>query len=478
MDTMQMSTFSTDASTEVIDYQKLCAHFHDSMQTKMRGHGAEIDYLELWVPDPDIVRSITNMIDAAHEAGRTEIFIKVHRDSIVEAEIEKLKNLASASLVIVEQNDSLIFEFSELSAFSIDDDAVEDNAASSQAPRGDGHRGQKVQSVRLEQGVFQDVISELKSAVEHGLDSLTLSCPTFENDAQKSQFLGTLEAFGDIDGHQMPQAGLPITVSNMKDMANVSRLPLAFRRGVYKAAMTAEHEGRLDDDSLLICVNCEHDGIELGLHIHPENRRVRKAWFVGSQSFVMTGVMEVFCRVIEKLTFQDASDYSGFKLLHLLRDFRLARAKAGVNMSVNVEPIFNFPLSMVRMLHEKLTEYEQFQNTANFYEPPPSKEWVKSSHEFKVGQIENQLIEFALSRGLSDGDVIFGEISKNTLGFPIRVTVSFSPNLDRTRLATLTLQLERWLKDKIEDKIQVFCDEFKDQSKLRRMADDSINKFK
>ena len=37
--------------TSAIDYEALVEAFEEALVTKLRGHGAEADYLEMWVPD-------------------------------------------------------------------------------------------------------------------------------------------------------------------------------------------------------------------------------------------------------------------------------------------------------------------------------------------------------------------------------------------------------------------------------------------
>ena len=48
---------------ERFKYQDLVDHFENSLLTTLRAHSAASELFELWVPDPDVVQSIVNMVD-------------------------------------------------------------------------------------------------------------------------------------------------------------------------------------------------------------------------------------------------------------------------------------------------------------------------------------------------------------------------------------------------------------------------------
>ncbi len=68
----------------VLNYEDLVEAFEAALVTKLRGHGAEAEYLEMWVPDDNPVKSILNMVEAAETFGRDEIAIQV-ADSTLDA---------------------------------------------------------------------------------------------------------------------------------------------------------------------------------------------------------------------------------------------------------------------------------------------------------------------------------------------------------------------------------------------------------
>ncbi len=64
-----MTTPRTMAGDPVFDYEPLLADFNHKLNTQLRGHGADSEYLEMWVPDEDPVKSILNRAESAMASG-------------------------------------------------------------------------------------------------------------------------------------------------------------------------------------------------------------------------------------------------------------------------------------------------------------------------------------------------------------------------------------------------------------------------
>jgi len=60
----------------ILDYEALMADFNAKLVTQLRGHAADNEYLETWVPDEDPVKSILNMVEAALSSGLDKMQIR------------------------------------------------------------------------------------------------------------------------------------------------------------------------------------------------------------------------------------------------------------------------------------------------------------------------------------------------------------------------------------------------------------------
>lgn len=92
---------------EVLDYERLVADFETKLVTQLRSMGAEADYLEIWVPDANPVKSILNMVEAAEAFGRDEIAVRVALGTLTaEQASELMKEVAGLGhLVVRPEND-------------------------------------------------------------------------------------------------------------------------------------------------------------------------------------------------------------------------------------------------------------------------------------------------------------------------------------------------------------------------------------
>ncbi len=81
--------------TAALNYEDLVHAFEEALVTKLRGHAAEAEYLEMWVPDEDPVKSLLNMVEAAQAYGRDEIAIQVAAETLSQDRVNELFGILS-----------------------------------------------------------------------------------------------------------------------------------------------------------------------------------------------------------------------------------------------------------------------------------------------------------------------------------------------------------------------------------------------
>ena len=77
---------------EVLDYERLVADFEGRLVTQLRNHGAEVGYLEAWVPDEDFVKSFLNMVESASACGCGSIAIHIKQGTATPGQLDRLAN--------------------------------------------------------------------------------------------------------------------------------------------------------------------------------------------------------------------------------------------------------------------------------------------------------------------------------------------------------------------------------------------------
>ena len=81
---------------EVLDYERLVADFETRLVTQLRKFGTDAEYLEMWVPDQDPVKSILNMVEAAEAFGQDEIAVRVSSETMPPDRIDALVTQVSS----------------------------------------------------------------------------------------------------------------------------------------------------------------------------------------------------------------------------------------------------------------------------------------------------------------------------------------------------------------------------------------------
>ncbi|MRG72628.1 hypothetical protein GH722_12740 [Alphaproteobacteria bacterium HT1-32] len=77
-------------STDILDYDALVQEFEDGLVNNLRRHGVGDDFLEMWVPDPDPVKGVLNMAEAAESFGLEQISMQVSQTTIPSARHDEL----------------------------------------------------------------------------------------------------------------------------------------------------------------------------------------------------------------------------------------------------------------------------------------------------------------------------------------------------------------------------------------------------
>ncbi len=80
---------------DALNYEELVSEFNNKLVTQLRGHGAAVEFLEMWVPDADTVRSLLNMIEAAQAYGQKDICVRVAKDTLSTAQFDQLRSEAA-----------------------------------------------------------------------------------------------------------------------------------------------------------------------------------------------------------------------------------------------------------------------------------------------------------------------------------------------------------------------------------------------
>ena len=446
----------------VIDYDQLSRSFEQSLVTKLRGNTPEEEFLALWVPDSDPVEGILSMIDAVFESGRAGVAIRVSRETLgrrLDAVTRRAGDVGQVT--VVDCGAHVELRVDRLQAF-------DRTATAHNSGRAGNVRKEKLvpgaPPLSVQDRFIEDKLQELleKQSASAGAVELDVSgspdADTRRLVVERARQYGAVREQGDR-----------LVVEIEPRLASFGSIAPPFREALSVASETIRHEGTAADGLGLITLETQRNGGVLSISVDNATHFVREARHRGAGNGVFRVILEAFCGVIEGLPIQDASDYSGFRLLHALRNRSRARPVRGIMRTVNAGDLFDLPIEMIRELRHAYGEKTGYVSYANGFDPTPSAQWVALSQEEMLDRIGKALAEFERERNLAPHSMMVLGLTKNTRGYFIRVFVGFAPGTNYRVKPPLMFAFERRLKDRVEDKLQVYHEEMKDKSQLRRL---------
>ena len=98
-----------------LDYERLVSEYNHDLFHVLRGHRS-LEYLEMWVPDEDPIKSLLNMVEAAEMAGRTSIAIRLGARTAASVDAPALRSALEplGTVDLRTENDELIIAIGAL----------------------------------------------------------------------------------------------------------------------------------------------------------------------------------------------------------------------------------------------------------------------------------------------------------------------------------------------------------------------------
>jgi hypothetical protein len=96
-----------------LDYVNLVRRYETDLVDNLRGFGFQTDYLDLWVPDEDISRSLLNLLDAAATAGRDRLTVRLPADLAAQLRRSDFASQAASrcNCTLADENGGLLLTF-------------------------------------------------------------------------------------------------------------------------------------------------------------------------------------------------------------------------------------------------------------------------------------------------------------------------------------------------------------------------------
>ena len=207
-------------------------------------------------------------------------------------------------------------------------------------------------------------------------------------------------------------------------------------------------------------LSVEASGASLALAIG-DDREVLKANHGGAADPVSAAVLDYLCEVLAGLPIEEASDHGCHRLIAALQEDATARPVAGVVLPQNADPIFATPLALCQAIKPAWIKSGGDWPEDNFFADPPSAAWLALSDTERREKVESLLAE--------DGAAQLVSIGPSLLGHPTRVVITLDGDLASEDKPAVARRIERLLGARVEPRLEVYVEELKDQSGIRRL---------
>jgi len=361
-------------SANVVDYDQVTGTYVSGLSTQLRGFRGGTRFLEHWVHDPDPVKSIVNMIEAAETDGLADVTVVIGASTQAAVDMARLDKLAAelGQVAKEEREDGLALTV----LFTC---AATRLAGLGAEARDRARRAREVRDARL--------LAQAQAAVRRA-----------------------------------PADGLHPIYRDA--VARILGAPLA-------------HEGPSEAAPGLALLEAARDGWVLTALVDPATHRVRAARHRGAQTDTRA-LLETLCAIMADKPLLECADHAVIRLEHRLRDRAHPRPVAGIVTPESVDPVFAPLTAAVRELLAEYRRRTGYAETENRFDPEPGAAWKALSPEQRLARLQAALDELVAARGLKRGDVVCTRVdlrSRATVEFraelPAQKKASMMMDLER-----------------------------------------------
>ena len=157
----------------------------------------------------------------------------------------------------------------------------------------------------------------------------------------------------------------------------------------------------------------------------------------------------------------EAYEHGVIYLEYILRDKKIYNKLNGVITGVVLSKTFEIPKILINNIWKNYKDRNAVESK-NYYDLQPSDHWIKLSTNTKIDMINSCLNEFEKINNIKN-HLKFYELNKDN----IRITIEFLTNKNDIVKAQLLLNFEKYVRKKLDKRLEIFYKELKDINKLR-----------
>lgn len=274
-----------------------------------------------------------------------------------------------------------------------------------------------------------------------------------------------LGSLGEVAVAREPEA-VVFTIARLQETASFRSVRPIYQQKLRARFANLRFRRPLATRDNQIPLRAMEEQFSLAWAVQPEKHLIQDAVFDGPGHGPMLAALDCLCEILSGLPVQEARDHAVVRLEFTLREARQRHPISGIVLPQNADPMFRLPSVLVNRLFNDYQTSTGYRTAMNFYDPGPRPAWAAHSPAEREQQLTAALAAHGNALGIGSEDVHIVECKH-----PYAVTIRFGDHLAIPAKRALALAVERLVREHCDPRLEVFCEEKKDLSKLRRQIE-------
>lgn len=208
----------------------------------------------------------------------------------------------------------------------------------------------------------------------------------------------------------------------------------------------------------------EEAGFTLFLTFEDGTETIRQAWFYGPSGTPETAVLDLLCDYAGGAPVRELFEHGLIYAMRELRDPEVEAPVTGILTPRNAGECFRTPLSLMAGLRRQANARFGRHTDTNFFDRPYSAAWNKLDMDGKRDHVVPHIESFKVTHGIPTGAFELVQIDQYD-----RLFVVFADDVPVWEKPAMLMDLERWLRAKTGERIELFTEVVKDANRIRRL---------
>ena len=338
---------------DVLDYDNLVRDYRAGLIDRLRGFSVAHAFLELWVPDDDLHRSLINLVQAAREANRDALELRLGPDTAEGLDQERLQSALTHP-----------------AKFTLIRDAA----------------GRAV----------------LKFAGIMGQGSVAGAGLTDAVGPQATRRSAEIAAIVAAAGAYRP----PTLVEPREIASDYRAAALAAASRTREAVAPSARDGLVAAEGVL-------GNVRLRLLASPTTQLISSAGFTGVADDISRGLLEALSELAPGLTVHELADHGAIHLETALRDPALTKAHSGIRLARAADPAFRWIEALTRAALADWRAKTGYSASANEFDFSPRPQWLAAEDTSRLAWLSKAIAEIGQSERLDVSGIVINRIEYN-----------------------------------------------------------------